>query len=325
MIANINTIFYVLSVSEEIINSGTVQRGTAISRIDDDDGFQIYKYSNFLTSPNNDNHDSNENLEARPFKEENMYLIWGKFSVMQDNSINVTIITSAHIPLDKDDIPAMKPTVHLLGKTMSHAQLSEAGYSLEVQVKPYLSKEQFKPFLVNLTHPQNGRFKNALVKAKKGSTIHTTGLFFFADSKLYCEVLEFQFVSAAKTEAESSISVPWKSKTESRTGSSSSTPKSAIDRRIDLVRQSEATKAPSSTDVSTNVSTQHQKKDKHKSGPFSLKISEISKSQQDQAITIRDSEEEKDVEDVEDKEENEDDDDTLTIARRKPKRRKLRK
>ena len=50
-----------------------------------------------------------------------MYLINGKFSISQDGSINVTIITNTHIPLDKDDIPVMKPTVHLLGKTVNYA------------------------------------------------------------------------------------------------------------------------------------------------------------------------------------------------------------
>jgi hypothetical protein len=324
MIAIINTIFYVLSVSEESINSGTVQKGTAISRIDNDDGFQIYKYSNFLTSPDNGDPDSNENLEARPFEEGNMYLISGKYSVMQDNSINVTIITGVRIPLDKDDIPAMKPTVHLLGKTMGYAQLSEAGYSLQIQVKPYLSKEQFNPFLVNLTHPQNGRFKNALVKAKKNSTIHTTGLFFFADNKIYCEILEFQFVTAAKTETESSISVPWKSKTESRTGSSSSAPKSAIDQRIDLVRQSAATSASSSTDPSTT----QRRKDKRKDGPFSLKISEISKSLQNKPIEIHDSDQEKGDDDddvVEREDEEEDEEDDAPIATRNKKRKRNKK
>lgn len=44
---------------------------------------------------------------------------------------------------------------------MNYAQVTEVGYTIQIQVKPYLSKEQFNPFLVNLTHPQNGRFKNA--------------------------------------------------------------------------------------------------------------------------------------------------------------------
>src|SRR5688572_8020448 len=109
---------------------------------------------------------------------------------------------------------------------------------LQIQVKPYLSKDQFNPFLVNLTHPPNGRFKNALTKAKKNSTIHTTGLFFFADNQLYCEILEFQFITASKTETENTVSVPWKVKNEPHTESSSFTPKSSIERRIDLVRQS---------------------------------------------------------------------------------------
>jgi hypothetical protein len=229
MIANITTILYILSVSDEIINSGTLQKGTAVSRIDDNDGLQIYKYSNYLTSQ-----DDTDNLEATPFEEENIYLISGKFCVAQDDSINITVITSVRIPLDKNDIPTMKPTVQLLGKAMNHAQLTEAGYTLQIQVKPYLSKEQFNTFPVNLTHSPNGRFKNALVKVKKNSTIHATGLLFFADKQIYCEILEFQFVTTQK-ETENSISVPWKSKIESRAESSSTSPKPAIDRRIDLV------------------------------------------------------------------------------------------
>ena len=50
MIANISTIIYVLTVSDESISNGILQKGTAISRIDDDEGFQIYKYYNYLTS-----------------------------------------------------------------------------------------------------------------------------------------------------------------------------------------------------------------------------------------------------------------------------------
>src|SRR5947207_1521389 len=115
MIANIMTIVYILSVSDESINSGILQKGTAISRIDDNDGLQIYKYYNYLTSPNDTDSNLNDSSESAPFKEDNIYLISGKFSTTQDGSINVTITTNVHLPLDKEDIPAMKPTVHLLG------------------------------------------------------------------------------------------------------------------------------------------------------------------------------------------------------------------
>ena len=109
-----------------------------------------------------------------------------------------------HLPLDKEDIPTMKPMINLLGKIMNYAQLSESGFTLQIQVKPYLSKDQFNSFLVNLTHPPNGRFKNALTKARKNSTVHATGVFFFAENQLFCEILEFQFVSA-KVETDSTV------------------------------------------------------------------------------------------------------------------------
>src|SRR5437764_10064075 len=123
MIANIKTIVYILSVSDESINSGILQKGTAISQIDDNDGLQIYKYYNYLTSPNNADSNLNDSSESTLFKEDNIYLILGN-STTQDGSINVTITTNVHFPLNKEDIPAMKPTVHLLGKTMNYAQLS---------------------------------------------------------------------------------------------------------------------------------------------------------------------------------------------------------
>jgi hypothetical protein len=157
MIANITTIMYILSVSDESINNGILQKGTAISRIDDEDAFQIYKYYNYLTSQNDTDPDLNDEYEVKsPLKVENVYLITGKFSTAQDNSINVSITTNVHLSIEKEDIPIIKPTVQLLGKTLGYAELTESGYTLQIQVKPYLSKEQFTPFTINLTHPPNG-------------------------------------------------------------------------------------------------------------------------------------------------------------------------
>ncbi|UZO03934.1 uncharacterized protein OCT59_024334 [Rhizophagus irregularis] len=185
MIANITTIVYILSVTDETINNSVLQKGMAISRIDNEDAFQIYKFYNYMTLINNTDLDSDDGSEVTsPLKAENVYLITGKFSTTQDGSINVSITTNVQLLIDKEDIPIIKPT------------------------------DQFTPFTVNLTHPPNGRFKNALTKARKNSTVHTTGVFFFAKDQLYCEILEFQFVSA-KIESDNSIVVPWKSKSDS--------------------------------------------------------------------------------------------------------------
>ena len=183
MIANITTIIYILSITDESINNGILQKGTAISRINHEDGFQIYKFYNYLNSQNGMDSDSNDDLEiVSTLKEENVYLVTGKFATTQDGSINVTITTNVHLNIDREDIPVMNPTVHLVGKTLGYADLTETGYTLQIQVKPYLSKDQFVPFTVNLTHPPNGQFRNALTKAKKNSTVHASGMFFFAEN-----------------------------------------------------------------------------------------------------------------------------------------------
>jgi hypothetical protein len=300
MISNITTILYILSVSDEIINNGTLQKGTAVSRVDGNDELQIYKYSNYLTSASQTDSDSSDDIATTSFEKDNMYLTTGKFCISSDDSISVTIISSVHIALDKEDMPIMKPTVHFVGKIMNHVQLTDIGYTLQIQVKPYLSKEQFNPFLVNLTHPVNGRFKNALTKAMKNSTIHCTGLFFLANKEVCCEILEFQFIPG-KIESDNNISVPWKNKTDS--SPSSSKTKSAVDRRIDLIRQNLETK----TSPLSDTSKQSHKKRK----TFLTKTSEISKSllsqdQQNQRIEISDSDEE-----IYDNEKIEDDDEDI--------------
>ncbi|UZO06959.1 uncharacterized protein OCT59_027263 [Rhizophagus irregularis] len=147
MIANITTIVYILSVTDETINNGVLQKGMAISRIDNEDAFQIYKFYNYMTLINNTDLDSDDGSEVTsPLKAENVYLITGKFSTTQDGSINISITTNVQLLIDKEDIPIIKPTVHLLGKTLGYAELTESEYTLQIQVKPYLSKDQFTPF-----------------------------------------------------------------------------------------------------------------------------------------------------------------------------------
>ncbi|UZO09586.1 uncharacterized protein OCT59_029803 [Rhizophagus irregularis] len=253
MIANITTIVYILSVTDETINNGVLQKAMAISRIDNEDAFQIYKFYNYMTLINNTDLDSDDGSEVTsPLKAENVYLITGKFSTTQDGSINVSITTNVQLLIDKEDIPIIKPTVHLLGKTLGYAELTESGYTLQIQ--------------------------NALTKARKNSTVHTTGVFFFAKDQLYCEILEFQFVSA-KIESDNSIVVPWKSKSDSCNEGSS---KSVIEQRISLIQQNSTTQ-PSLSMTPT----------KNKRKTNMTKIADISRSlllQNQQSDEIHDSE-----------------------------------
>ena len=253
MIANITSIMCILSVSDKSINNGILQKGTAISRIDNDGGYQIYKFYCYLPDSDEDSSESADSEVIQPLKEENVYLITGKFSITHDCTLYITVTTNVSLPIDKEDIPISKPTVHLLGKTQTYADLTEIGYNLQVQVKPYLSKDHFYTFTVNFTHPVNGRFKNALTKAKKNSTVYGTGILFIANNKLYCEILDFQFVTATKTEIDGGITVPWKLNNDpSAEKTSSFKPKSAIEQRIALVRQNDTVAAqPSSNDLTT--------------------------------------------------------------------------
>lgn len=295
MIANITTIMYILSVSDENTNSGILQKGTAISRINDEDGYLTYKFYCYLAIQDDDTASNTvgESEIVQPFKEENVYLITGKFSTTQDGSLYITITTNIFLSIDKEDIPISKPTVHLLGKTQAYAELSEVGYSLPVQVKPYLSKDHFYPFTVNFTHPPNGRFRNAFTKAKKNSTVYATGILFLVNNKLHCEVLEFQFVATTKSEMDNDITVPWKLKNDQSTEKISSKPtKSAIEQRIALIRQNSTTQSSSSIINPESSSNRNKKRNKL---PMS-RIVDISKSFIDNKSNNNDQEENQEME-----------------------------
>ena len=117
------------------------------------------------------------------------------------------------------------------------------------------------------------------------------------ESQLYCEILEFQFVSS-KIESDSTITVPWKAKFDSHSEASSSTPKSSMEKRISLLKQNLTTQPPSSTKTSMAS--------KRKS--FGTKIENISKSllsHNQQRVELNDSDNNK--EEVENEEGNIDD------------------
>ena len=48
--------------------------------------------------------------------------------------------------IDEEHAPISKPIAHLIGNTTNYADITKTGYTLPIQVKPYLSKDQFQPY-----------------------------------------------------------------------------------------------------------------------------------------------------------------------------------
>lgn len=209
MIANITAIVYINSISDD---DSYVQKGSAISRTDDENGFQVYQFTSYLPNQDNSpntNDDSGDFDIVQPFKEGSVYQISGKFGLLKDELLEIVITTSLQLNIDKDEIPISKPIANFVGRILSNPDTIAQHYTLSLQVKPYLSKDRFTSFSVILIHPENGRLRNAFAKAKKNSVVYSTGILIFQEHKVYCEVLEFQFISV-KAENEHSIVVPWK-------------------------------------------------------------------------------------------------------------------
>jgi len=95
---------------------------------------------------------------------------------------------------------------------------------------------------------------NAFAKAKKNSVVYATGILIFQEHQVYCEVLEFQFISV-KVENDYNIVVPWK-----------------VTKKVKN-DQGESIKAEQDLLIELPSSSVNKSKDKGK-----MKISEISKS-----------------------------------------------
>lgn len=241
MIATLSAIVYVVSERQELISSSTkmIQRGQAISKLNDKD-FQIYHYTLFRPVDDQSENEESDDEAVQLFEKDCVYLIHAKFSATNDGNLHVSITNNLLLDIYHENIPISKPLVHLLGRTDNHAGKSEFGYQVSLQVKPYLSSEQCGPFSVTLLHGLDGRLKKAFENTRKYSLVHATGILVVHESKLYCEILEYQFISS-KSDS-NIITVPWK-----QTNSNVSEGASKVEKQIAAAHKLSSTAPPSAT------------------------------------------------------------------------------
>ena len=103
MITSLSVIVYIVSVTDERYNEKNVQKGVAISRIDTEDGYQVYRFTAYANSKN-DLIDLDDNLHevAQQLQQGGIYQISGKFTPAKDNSFNVTITTNIRLHIDEE-------------------------------------------------------------------------------------------------------------------------------------------------------------------------------------------------------------------------------
>ena len=104
MIATVCQMIYIVNVHNEHINEKTIQKGRAISKLDNSGNFQIYQYCQFLPNHHSDTNAGNSDFEdddesIHEIKQNKVYQITGKFSPLKDNIIDIVITTSKRLNL----------------------------------------------------------------------------------------------------------------------------------------------------------------------------------------------------------------------------------
>ena len=206
MIANISTVLYIISTCEQHFSNKVLQTGSAACKIDTDGDFLNFRYTSWLPL------DSTLNWMITILKTcmftnltKTVYFITGKFTILDNGLLELVVSSCKSLPIDKEKIPVCKPIVYLLGRVKDACNVTDSGYHMTMEIKPYLAAEMCGPVDVVLTHPLEGRLKNTFTAAKKSSTIQCTAELFVIENKLHCDVIEMQFINL-KSE---SSSVPW--------------------------------------------------------------------------------------------------------------------
>lgn len=206
MIANISTVLYIISTCEQHFSNKVLQTGSAACKIDTDGDFLNFRYTSWLPLDSTELDDNDiENLYVHKFNQDSVYFITGKFTILDNGLLELVVSSCKSLPIDKEKIPVCKPIVYLLGRVKDACNVTDSGYHMTMEIKPYLAAEMCGPVDVVLTHPLEGRLKNTFTAAKKSSTIQCTAELFVIENKLYCDVIEMQFINL-KSE---SSSVPW--------------------------------------------------------------------------------------------------------------------
>jgi len=279
MIAILSTIIYILSINEETKSKKILQKGQAISKLNDNGDFQIYNFSAWFSLPQNTEETSSSQEEVyqafQLFEAQHIYQINAKFSISNNDSIDLVVTTNVH--LDIENVPISKPVVHLAGYTQAVTGVIESGFHLPLQVKPYLSSDQCGPFIITLLHPAQGRFHKSFTSAKKSSLVHCTGILMIIGSAIYCDILEFQFIGN-RSEKHTTITVPWKNDNtlEDSKGETSSKKSDSFEKRISNFHQKISQSPP--TPIKPKVTKQNPKGKEKEQEQEVVKVSEIAKS-----------------------------------------------
>jgi hypothetical protein len=244
MIATLSTVVFInYEPKKEIVGNKIIQKGQAISRINKHD-IQAYNYTIFLPFPQQndsiqDDNDLDTDGEAlQPVEFQSVYLFHGKFAANNDGSLEVVVTSNQHLAIPSENMPIARPFVHLLGRTQAIPLKMQDTYQLPLQVKPYLSKQQHGTMDVILVHPPTGRFKIALEKTTKLALVHIMGTLMVHRKKLYCDILEYQFVGTKSDENSGSV-VPWKKQEPTQTDKQENEThgESAFEKRIQAIHQ----------------------------------------------------------------------------------------
>ena len=268
MIANLSTILYIMSVSEQVLSNKILQKGTAACKINSAGDILNIQFTLWLPNSHKESEESEEDCHVQKIQPDTVFFLTGKFAMLPNGSLELVVSSCKNLQIEKDKMPICKPIVYLLGKVKESCNTTDLGYYITIEVKPYLSSELCGPKDIVLTHPIEGRLKNTFTAAKKLSIIQCTGELFILDGKQYCDVIELQFINTRSELASTPTNNPW-----GISSNDNQRKKSTTENRITAIHQSMQNQPPTPIKIKKEPLTNN----KGKSPQTQMKVNEIAR------------------------------------------------
>ena len=109
MIANLSTILYIMSVSEQVLSNKILQKGTAACKINSAGDILNIQFTLWLPNSHKESEENEEDCHVQKIQPDTVCFLTGKFAMLPNGSLELVVSSCKNLQIEKDKITICKP------------------------------------------------------------------------------------------------------------------------------------------------------------------------------------------------------------------------
>jgi predicted membrane protein len=116
MIANLSTILYIMSVSEQVLSNKILQKGTVACKLNSAGDILNIQFTFWLPNNHKKSEESEEDCHVQKIKSDTVCFLTGKFAMLPNGSLELVVSSCKTYKLKKTKCPSVSPLFIYWGK-----------------------------------------------------------------------------------------------------------------------------------------------------------------------------------------------------------------